>query len=53
VPAPSIVRCAKIATIETAEAARIGALPAALRAMVLRILAGMRATGQETMSGPD
>ncbi len=52
-PAPSIVRCTKIATIETAEAARIGALPAALRPMVSHILTGMLAVHQETVIVPD
>jgi mRNA interferase MazF len=52
-PAPSIVRCAKIATIETAEAERIGALPATLRPMVSHIVVGMVAAHQETMIVPD
>jgi mRNA interferase MazF len=42
-PAPSIVRCAKIATIEMAEAERIGALPAPLRPAVSHIVAGVLA----------
>jgi mRNA interferase MazF len=52
-PAPSIVRCAKIATIEGAEAERIGALPVALRPMVSHIVAGMLAAHQETVIVPD
>jgi mRNA interferase MazF len=52
-PAPSIVRCAKIATIETAGAERIGALPAALRPMISHIVAGMLVPHQETMIVPD
>jgi len=38
-PAPSVIRTAKIATIEAAHAARLGRIPAALRGRVLRQLA--------------
>ena len=38
-PAPSVVRCAKIATIEAAKAERIGVLPAEMRAKVKAFLA--------------
>jgi len=43
-PAPSIVRCAKIATIEMAEAKGLGVLPPELRTMVSHIVAGMIAS---------
>jgi mRNA interferase MazF len=45
-PAPSVVRCAKIATIEAAEAEPIGVLPEELRSMVSHILGGVLATSQ-------
>lgn len=38
-PAPSVIRTAKIATIEAAHASRLGRIPAALRAKVLRQVA--------------
>jgi mRNA interferase MazF len=52
-PALSIVRCVKIATIEAAEVERIGALPAALRPMVSHVVAGLLAAHRETMIVPD
>lgn len=38
-PSPSMVRTAKIATIEAADAQRIGALPAAHREAVMQVVA--------------
>jgi mRNA interferase MazF len=52
-PAPSIARCAKIATIETAEAERIGVLPPGLRTSVSHIVASMLATHRESGIVPD
>jgi mRNA interferase MazF len=49
-PAPSIVRCAKIATIETAEAETIGRLPSGLRPLVRDVLAGMLRQGKKAGS---
>jgi hypothetical protein len=51
--ARSIVRCAKIATIEKTEVERIGALPAALRPILSHIVAGILAAHQATMIVPD
>jgi len=42
-PAASVVRCAKIATIEASDAARIGRLPRADQRNVAKILAGLMA----------
>jgi mRNA interferase MazF len=52
-PVPSIVRCAKIATIATAEAHGIGKLPAALRSRVSAIVAGMLADPLRALTIPD
>ena len=52
-PAPSIVRCAKIATIETAEAERIGVLPPGSRTSVSHIVASLLATHQTGVIVPD
>ncbi len=52
-PAASIVWSAKIATIETADAERIGALPAALRLLISRTDSGMLADNHGTMIVPD
>ena len=43
-PAPSVIRCAKIATIESADAARIGSLSAADQKRVAEIVARTLAT---------
>lgn len=44
-PAPSVIRTAKIATIEAADATRLGRIPAVLRGRVLaRVAAALDAT---------
>jgi mRNA interferase MazF len=52
-PVPSIVRCAKIATIETAAAHGIGTLPAASRPKVSQIVAGLLSAPLRTLTNPD
>ena len=49
-PAPSVVRCAKIATIETRDAERIGSLPRNDRKKVAEHL--MRALAVAAVAGP-
>lgn len=40
-PAPSVIRTAKIATIEALQATRLGRIPVSLRTRVLRLAAGV------------